>query len=108
MGIFFRGARGIGRLAGAGSGAGTGRGGAVDDDGPEWAYRFLVVDVEAGADAIEQTAAINRAWERIAENLWTPEIVSFETVVAGDYLSLVICYRYDDSDDEEYEDEEEE
>ena len=80
----------------------------MDEGGTEWSYRFLVVDVEAGADAVDQTAAVNQAWERVAENLWTPQIVSFETVVNGDYLSIVICYRFDDSDDEEYEDEDDE
>ena len=80
----------------------------MDDDDVEWTYRFLVVDVEAGADAIDQTAAINRAWDRVAENLWTPEIVSFETVSAGDILSLIICYRFDDSEDDEDEDDDDE
>lgn len=71
------------------------------DDETEWAYRFLVVDVRADADASEQTAAINRAWERIADDLWSPEVVSFQTTTAGDVLSIVILYRYDDSDDED-------
>jgi hypothetical protein len=77
------------------------------DEETEWAYRFLVVDVRAEAKASEQTAAINRAWERVADELWTPEIVSFQTVSAGDVLSIVILYRYDDSDDEDDEDEDE-
>lgn len=76
------------------------------DDEIEWAYRFFVVDVRADATAGEQTEAINRAWERIADELWTPQVVSFQATVVGEVLSLVVLYRYDDSDDEDDEDDE--
>jgi hypothetical protein len=76
----------------------------VDDEEasyePTWTYRFLVVDVPAEAEAREQTEAINREWERIATEVWTPTIVSFQMLPAGDYVSIVILYRYDDYDDE--------
>ncbi|MFN8590373.1 MAG: hypothetical protein U0031_02845 [Thermomicrobiales bacterium] len=76
------------------------------DDDIEWAYRFLMVDVRADAEASEQTRAINAAWEEIADELWTPQIVSFQAVPLGDYLSLVVLYRYDDSDDDDDDDDE--
>ena len=53
---------------------------------PTWAYRFLVVDMPADAGAWEQTEAINREWERVAAELWTPAIVSFRALPAGDYV----------------------
>lgn len=80
----------------------------MDEDEIEWAYRFLVVDVRVDATASEQTDALNRAWERIADELWTPRIVSFQATVVGDVLSLVVLYRYDDSDDDDNEDDEDE
>ena len=66
---------------------------------PTWAYRFLVVDVPAAAAAREQTEAINREWERVAAELWTPAVVSFQALPAGDYVSIVVLYRYDDYDE---------
>jgi hypothetical protein len=77
---------------------------AVDEE-TEWAYRFLIVELADDADAEEQTEAVNNAWELIADELWSPQIVSFQTATVGDQMSLVILYRYDDSDEDEDEEE---
>jgi hypothetical protein len=70
-------------------------------DGPSWAYRFLVVDLAADASDRAWTDALNRAWEEVAAELWSPTIISFQTVEVGDYVSLVILYRYDDTAEED-------